>query len=61
MFVNDYNVLVADMQTKGREYFEAEQNVIENCKKYFASYKEMMSNVEAYKNSFMDVKLIYNT
>lgn len=30
------------------------------CKKYFTSYKEMLDKIEAYKNTFMDVKLIYN-
>lgn len=59
--MEDYNGLVDDLQAKSREYFESEQNVIENCKKYFGAYKEMMANIEAYKNSFMDVKLIYNT
>ena len=35
--------------------------MIENCKKYFGTFKDMMNNIEAYKNSFIDVKVIYNT
>jgi hypothetical protein len=34
--------------------------VIDTCKKYFSTYKDMMDSIEVYKNCFMDVKLIYN-
>jgi hypothetical protein len=37
-----------------------EEKVIHACKKYFSVYQEMLNKIEAYKVSFMDVKLIYN-
>jgi hypothetical protein len=60
LFIADYNVLVEALQEKGKGYLASEQNVVETCKKYFSVYKAMMSKIEAYKTSFVDVKLIYN-
>lgn len=37
-----------------------EEKVVIACKKYFAEYREMLTKIEAYKTSFMNVKLIYN-
>ena len=35
--------------------------MVSTCKKYFISYKEMIDKIESYKNTLLDVKLIYNT
>ena len=61
VFVEDCKLLIEELKVKGRDYIEAEQNVVATCKKYFISYKEMLEKIEAYKNTLLDVKLIYNT
>ena len=43
-----------------RSYKSHEQILFELSKKYFRSHKNMLTNIESYKSSFTDVKLIYN-
>lgn len=59
--MDDFFLLVAELEKKCKDYVKYEQNLIEDCGKYFKIYKNMLSLIEIYKNSFMDVKIIYNT
>ena len=44
-----------------RSYSANEQILLELSKKYYRTHKNMLNQIEAYKDSFTDVKLIYNT
>jgi hypothetical protein len=56
----DYCNLTSKLQGLIRVYRNHEQNLFELSKKYFKGHKNMIANIEMYKNSFTDVKLIYN-
>ena len=57
---SNYSNLILDFQTIIRSYKAHEQILMELSKKYFRSHKTMIANMDYYKNSFTDVKLIYN-
>lgn len=57
---NEYSNLILSFQSVIRAYIKNEQNLAEHSKKYFKIQKTMLQNVEQYKASFTDVKLVYN-
>lgn len=57
---SEYNNSVQNFQQQVKNYQFNEQIAIELSKKYFKSLKNIIGSMDAYKNSFSDVKLIYN-
>jgi len=58
--IADYCNQAGKFQASVRLYRNHEQNLFELSKKYFKGHKNMIANIELYKNAFTDVKLIYN-
>ena len=61
LFVEDFFMLVEELERKCQEYGRNEEETVEEGLAYFKLYRGMMEAIDAYKNSFMDVKIIYNT
>jgi hypothetical protein len=57
----NYSNLILSFQSVIRTYLKNEQILADQSKRYFKSHKLMQQNIELYKASFTDVKLIYNT
>ena len=51
---------IQSLQKMIKEYESCEQGIMEIAKKYYKNRKNFLSSIEGYKNSFSEVKLIYN-
>ena len=60
LILEDFSKYLNEFQGNLRKYQEHESIAQELCKKYYRSHKNMLSAIEAYKNSLTDVTLIYN-
>jgi hypothetical protein len=58
--IGDYISRLGVLQVLIKTYKTREQSLFELSKKYFRGHKNMIANIELYKSSFTDVKLIYN-
>ena len=61
LFVEDFFMLVEGLERRCQQYMKAEGELVDECGRYFKLYRGMMAAIDSYKNSFMDVRIIYNT
>lgn len=59
LFTN-YSNTIFSFQGYLRNYKAHEQVLMELSKKYFRTHKTMMTSIDVYKETFTDVKIIYN-